>query len=158
MLPKIETMSRVVVVFCIAAITSFTGIAQADESGWSGENCGKHQRHSFKNFGKKLGLTDTQKAQAKAIFQGNKEIVKPIIVTLRAEKKNLHSLMHADIIDEAAIRAETVKISEIQANLNVNRAKVMAQFRSILTPDQLATMKTMRDKRHKMDGAISPQS
>ena len=157
MLKKRKNLAKTVVVFCIAALTACAGIAQADDGGWSGEQCGNHQHHNFKKLAKKLGLTDAQKAQAKAIFQGNRDVVKPIITSLRAERKNLQALIHADTIDEAAIRAETAKIAGIQADLNVNRAKVGAQFRAILTPAQLATLKTMRQKRgHKADATIPP--
>ena len=151
MLGKQKNMARIVVIVCIAAITALAGIAQADDGGWGGEQCGKHQRHGFKKIEKKLGLTDAQKAQAKAIFQGNKDVVKPIITSLHTEKKNLQALMHADTIDEAAIRAETAKIAGIQADLNVNRAKVGAQFRAILTPAQLTILKTLHKKCHKKD-------
>jgi Spy/CpxP family protein refolding chaperone len=65
--------------------------------------------------------------------------------------------MQADTIDEAAIRAETVKLAAIQADMNVNRAKVGAKFRAILTPSQLATLKDMEQKRHKAKEAdIAP--
>jgi Spy/CpxP family protein refolding chaperone len=127
----------------IAAITAFAGIAQADPGGCGCEKGGKHQRHDFKKMADKLGLTDAQKAQSRAIFDGNKDVVKPIFTSLRAEQQNLQSLVHADTIDEAAIRAETAKIAGIEADLNVNRAKVEAQFRAILTPAQLATLKTL---------------
>lgn len=153
MLEKRKIMARTVVMFCIAALTAFASIAQANDGEWGGEHCGKHQRHNFKRFEKKLGLTDAQKAQAKAIFHGNKDVVKPILTSLRAEQKNLQTLMHADTIDEAAIRAETAKIAGIQADLNVNRAKVGAQFRTILTPAQLANLKTLHQKSHKKDDA-----
>lgn len=147
-----KNMARIAVMFCIAAITAFAGMAQADDGGWDGGHCAKHvkqhMRHNFKRIAKKLGLTDAQKAQAKAIFLANKDVVKPIIVSLRAERQNLRALIHADTIDEAAIRAETAKIAGIQADLNVNRAKVGVQFRAILTPDQLTILKTMHQKGH----------
>jgi periplasmic protein CpxP/Spy len=144
---KRSSMTRIAVIFCITALTAFAGIANAHFEGGGGEEYGKHQRHDFRKIAKKLKLTDAQKSQAKTIFQGNREVVKPIYTSLRDEKKNLHTLMHADTIDEAAIRAETAKIAAIQADLNVNRAKVGAQFRAILTPSQLATLKTMHEKR-----------
>ena len=150
-----KSMARIAVIFCIAALTAFASIAQADDGGYGGEHCGKQQRHDFKKFEKKLGLTDAQKTQAKAIFQGNKDVVKPIIATLQTERKNLQSLIHADAIDEAAIRAETAKIAGIQADLNVNRAKVGAQFRAILTPSQLTILKTLHQKNHKKDNATT---
>ncbi len=147
-----KSMARIAVMFCIAAITAFAGMAQADDGGWGGGHCGKQMkqrmRHNFRRIAKKLGLTDAQKAQAKAIFQANKNVVKPIIASLRAERQNLRALIHADTIGEAAIRAETAKIAGIQAELNVNRAKIGAQFRAILTPDQLAILKAMHQKGH----------
>jgi len=138
-------MAGIAVIFCITALTAFAGIANAHVEG--GEHGGRHDRHDFRKIAKKLKLTDAQKAQAKTIFEENREAVKPIYTSLRDERKNLHNLMHADTVDEAAIRAETAKIAAIQADLNVNRAKVGVRFRAILTPSQLATLKTMREKR-----------
>jgi len=158
-------MAKIVVFFCIAALTAFAGIAQAHERDGAcgcehgGENYhhdfGKMHHHGFIKMEKKLGLTDAQKAQAKAIFQGNRDAVKPIITNLRAEENNLRALMHADTIDEAAIRAETLKIAGIQANLNINRAKVGAQFRAILTPAQRETLKTLHKKCPVKDNAAA---
>ena len=138
-----RSMAKIGVLVGLAALLACAGIAQADPGGWGGEPCGKHQRHHGKEMAQKLGLTDAQKAQAKAIFQGNREVVKPIITSLRTEQKSLQALIHADPVDEAGIRAETAKIAGIQADLNVNRAKVGAQFRTILTPAQLAILKTL---------------
>jgi Spy/CpxP family protein refolding chaperone len=144
-----RNMAKVVAVFCIAALTAVAGIAQAHEGGWQGEHGGKQQQHDFRKLGNKLGLTAEQQSQAKAIFQSNREVIKPVLTTLHAEQKNLRALIHADTIDEAAIRAETAKLALIQADLNVNRAKVGAQFRAILTPPQLAILKTLPQNGHK---------
>jgi len=148
MVAKRSQMAKIAGLFCIAALTAFAGIAQAHDGEPGGGQCGMHHRHDFKKMEGKLGLTDAQKAQAKAIFQGNRDAVKPVIANLHAERKNLHTLMHADPLDEAAIRAETMKIAGIQADLNVARAKTGAQFRAILTPSQLAMLKTMHQKNH----------
>jgi protein CpxP len=158
MLKSRKNMGKIVVMVCIAALTAFASIAQADCGGCGGEHGGKHQQHNFKKIAKKLGLTDAQKAQAKTIFQGNKDVVKPIITNLRAERKNLQALIHADTIDEAAIRAETAKVAGIQADLNVNRAKMGAQFRAILTPAQLGILKTLHQKKchNKDDSTTTP--
>ena len=141
-----KTMAIIGVMVGIGVLMGCAGIAQADLGGWGAEPCGKHQRHHSKEMAQKLGLTDVQKAQAKAIFQGNKDVVKPMVTNLRAEQKNLRALIHADYVDEAAIRAETAKIASIQADLNVNRAKVEAQFRSVLTPAQVAILKALPQK------------
>ena len=141
MLNNRRNMARAFVVFCIAALTAVASIAQAGEGGCGGE--GKHHRHFI---GKKLGLTDAQKAQAKTIFTDNRATVKPLRESLRAEHKALQALIHADTVNEAAIRAESAKIAGIEADLNVNRANVGVKFRAILTPDQLATLKTLKTK------------
>jgi periplasmic protein CpxP/Spy len=155
MVKKSKNLAKITVFFCIAALTAFAGIAQANDGGWRGEHDGRHEHHNFRKIEKKLGLTDAQKAQAKAIFQGNRDVVKPIITNLRAEHKNLRALMHADTIDEAAIRTETLKIAGIQADLNVNRAKVGAQFRAILTPAQRETLKSLHKKCPVKDSAAA---
>jgi Spy/CpxP family protein refolding chaperone len=82
-------------------------------------------------------------------------VVKPIATSLRSEQINLRALIHADTIDVPAIRAETAKISAIQADLNVHRANVVAKFRAILTPTQLAILKTMHKKGHHKDDIIT---
>jgi Spy/CpxP family protein refolding chaperone len=148
MIANRKSMAGIAVAFCITALTAFAGIAQADGRGCGGEQAGKHRQHDFRKIADKLGLSDTQKAQAKKIFQDNRDAVKPIFSTLRTEQENLHKLIHADVVDEAAIRTETAKIAAIQAELNVDRAKVGAQFRVILTPAQLATLKGLQHKRH----------
>ncbi|WP_223921654.1 Spy/CpxP family protein refolding chaperone [Geobacter sp. AOG2] len=153
-------MAKIVVLLCIGAITAFAGMAQADDGGWDSGHCGNHMKqrmhHNFKRIAKKLGLTEAQKAQAKAIFQANRDAMKPIFASLRTERKNLQALIHADTIDEAAIRAETAKVAGIQADLNVGKAKAGAQFRAILTPAQLETLKTMHDKRRMKDAPAAP--
>ena len=140
-------MSKVVVVLCLAALTAFAGVAQAEDQGCGcdmrGEQGWKHH-HGFMKFAKKLGLTDVQKEQAKAIFAADKETVTSIEASLRAEHKILRDLLHADTVNEAAIRTEAAKIAGIRADLIIIRAKAMAKFRTILTPAQLEIIKTMR--------------
>lgn len=141
---KQRSMTKMVLIGCIVSLTAFASIAHAN----FGEPGGKRQHHNFQMMAKKLGLTDAQQAQAKSVFDANKQVVKPLITNMQTERKNLHTLMQADAIDEAAIRAETAKIALIEADLNVNRATIGAQFRAILTPAQLETLKTLRQKRH----------
>ena len=142
-------IKRMTVLVSIAALTAFAGIAQAGDGPFGGCQCGKGEHKHFGKFiGKKLGLTDAQKAQAKTIFQNN-TTGKRLIANLHAERKNLGALIHADTIDEAAIRAESAKVGSIQTDLSVNRAKLGAQFRAILTPDQLAKLKALKQKHRK---------
>jgi len=171
MIKKNRNMAKFVALFSIAAVTSFAGIAQANEHGKHGRHggdCGceqsgekyhhdfdKMHHHGFMKMEKQLGLTDAQKTQAKAIFQANKDAMKPLIENLRAERKNLHALMFADKVDEAAIRAQTAKIAGIQADLHIGRAKTGAQFRAILTPAQVEKLKAFHKKCEAKGGATA---
>ena len=151
-------MVKNVVVICIVVLTAFVSIARAVEGEFNVEQSDKSQRHNFNKIANKLDLTDAQKAKAKAIFQANKEVVKPIVAKLRIEQIALRNLIHADTIDIPAIRAETTKISAIQTDLNINRAKVVAEFRAILTPAQQNTLKKLIKKRQqKADAGANPE-
>lgn len=139
-------MVKIAVISCVTGLMLFDGIAKADNVGPAGEY-GCLQHDYWVTLEKELGLSDAQKARVRAIFEGNRDIVKPIIANLRAEKRYLHGLMRANTVDEAAIRAETFSVAGIQADLNVNRAKVMLKFRAILSSAQLEILKTLLQKR-----------
>ncbi len=149
-------LTRVLVMFGVVALTPFANFALADEGGGGGEQCCKqhewgaeHYEHHFKKLVEKLGLTDAQQVQAKALFEANKPIVKPLKESLHAEKKYLHELMQSDKFDEAAIRAQSAKLAAIYADLVVNKAKVCSQFRAILKPAQVATLKALHEEHKK---------
>ena len=142
--------------FSVVALNPFANIALANEGEGGEHHCCKHHEwgaehyeHHFKKLVEKLGLTADQQAKAKAIFEENKLIIKPWKEALHAEKKNLHALMHADKFDEAAIRAQAAKLAPIYTDLAVNKAKVCAQFRAILTPAQAATLKALHEEHKK---------
>lgn len=139
-------MAKIAIISCVAGLMLLDGIAMADNVGSAGEY-GCVQDDYWVTLEKELGLSDAQTARARAIFEGNRDIVKPIIANLRAEKRYLHGLMRANTVDEASIRAETFSVAGIQADLNVNRAKVMSKFRTILTSAQLEILNTLLQKR-----------
>lgn len=153
----VKRISRIAVVFSMLAMTGFAMSAQAHDGEWNGKQRGKQHHFFLKKLAEELNLTDAQKTQAKALFSANRDAIKPIITSLKTERKTLHTLMHADTIDESAIRAETSKIAGIQADLNINRAKIGAQFRTILTPDQLAKLKTIEQKRQQRNAEPAQQ-
>ena len=158
-----KSITGLVVVISMAVMIALAGVALAGGGegcfgpGGPGENGGPGGHPNFKMMAKKLGLTDAQKTKAKAIFQGNKDVMKPLFDSLRTERETLQTLLHADTVDEAAIRSETAKIAAIGADLNVNRAKMGVQFRAILTPEQLTTLKTIQNKKPHRVGKHTPE-
>jgi periplasmic protein CpxP/Spy len=150
-----RTLVMSAVMLGIGALLPFSGVVLAGEGSHGGEYGYKHEwgaEHFEKHFNKlveKLGLTGAQQAKAKAIFEANKPLVKELKEKLYAEKKTLHEVMHADKYDEAAIRAQSAKVAAVYADLNVNKAKVCADFRAILTPAQATTLKALYEEHMK---------
>lgn len=144
----------------IAAVTAFScNLALADSGATAtpqtqGEHhreCqkGKHHRghRMFARLAKKLGLTDQQKTQAKALYQKNREQAKPLVANMMVERHKLRDLIHSGSADETAIRAQFAKVSAIQADLTVQRAQAAKQFLAILTPDQQTKLKAIQARR-----------
>ena len=158
-----KSITGIVVVISMAVMIALAGVALAGGvegcfgPGGPGENGGPGGHPNLKMMAKKLGLTDAQKTKAKAIFQGNKDVMKPLFDSLLTERETLQTLLHADTVDEAAIRSETAKIAVIGADLNVNRAKMGVQFRAILTPEQLTTLKTIQNNKPHRGGKHTPE-
>ena len=158
---NLKSITGIVVALSMTVMIAFAGIALAG----GGEGCGgpggpgggPGGHPHFKMIAKKLGLTDAQKTNAKSIFQGNKDVMKPVFDSLRTERDALQTLLHADTVDEVAIRSQTAKIAGIEADLNVNRAKMGAQFRAILTPEQLTTLKAIQKEKPHMGGKHIPE-
>ena len=154
-----NSITGIVVVISMAVMIALAGVALAGGGegsfgpGGFSEFGGPGGQPNFKLIAKKLGLTDAQKTKVKAIFQDNKDVMKPLFDSLRTERGTLQTLLHADTVDEAAIRSQTAKIAAIGADLNVNRAKMGVQFRAILIPEQLTTLKTIQNE--KPHGAVS---
>jgi periplasmic protein CpxP/Spy len=123
--------------------------AQAQGEHRHGCQGGKHRggHHVFAKIARKLGLSDQQKTQARAIFKENRAQAKPTLVSLRAERHQLHNLIQSGTADEGAIRAESAKVSALQADLAVQRAKGAKQLLALLTPDQQAKWQALRAER-----------
>lgn len=108
-----------------------------------------HMHRHFKMLAKELGLSQQQKDGIKAIFKNSHDQFKPLMEQMKTERHNLHALMTADTMDEAAIRAQSAKVSAIEANMAVQRAKVAQQVRKLLTPDQAKKFKELQAKHEK---------
>ena len=78
------------------------------------------------------------------MFTANRAQAKPLFTGLMTERRQLRTLIQSGTADEAAIRAESAKVSSLEADLAVQRAKGAKQFMALLTPDQQAKLKALR--------------
>ncbi|MCL5022713.1 MAG: Spy/CpxP family protein refolding chaperone [Nitrospirae bacterium] len=87
-----------------------------------------------------LGLTDQQKEQLKDISAKYKPTLRPVIRQYRAESRQLRKLIHATVLDDGAIRAQAATVASFGADLAVQRAHLIQDVRSVLTPDQISKL------------------
>ena len=97
-----------------------------------------------------LKLTDEQKAQMKAIVEKYRPAMKPLFDQFKTERGEMMKLTHADVLDDAAIKAEATKLAALAPDLAVQRAHVLKELRAVLTPDQVQKL-TEGKKGWKMD-------
>jgi protein CpxP len=112
----------------------------------------KHSGSHMKRMAKDLGLDAQQKTQVKDILKSSHEQARPLMDKLVTERRAMRSLIHAESVDEAAIRAQSARVAAIEADLAVNRAQVAQKIRKVLTPEQVLKFKAIQEKRdHRMD-------
>jgi periplasmic protein CpxP/Spy len=103
----------------------------------------------------RLGVTDAQKAQVKAILRKYQPTAGPLIQQVVTERRALRDLIRAETIDETTIRAQAAKVASLQADLAVQRAHVAHDIRAVLTPQQLQKLKDMQTHRDaRIDGFL----
>lgn len=104
---------------------------------------GKH----FKKMAAELGLTADQSRAIEDIFKKNRPLAEPLVKQLASERRALRALIHAETVDEAAIRAQSAKVAAVEADLAVKRAHGAQEIRKLLTPEQIQKFKVIQDKR-----------
>ncbi len=97
-----------------------------------------------------LQLSDQQKVELKSVLKAHWPTLQPLVSEYVSERRALRSLTSAEQVDEAAIRAQVGRIAAVESNLSVERAYVMRDCRAILTPDQIARLRKMQEKRQAM--------
>jgi protein CpxP len=95
----------------------------------------------------KLDLSQKQREQAEAVFAEQKEAVREIHERLGAARGEMFEKVHADTLDERAVREVAARIAADEAELALSRARGWQKLRGILTPDQQAMARELFEKR-----------
>jgi Spy/CpxP family protein refolding chaperone len=104
----------------------------------------------------RLGLSDTQKDQAKAIMQAHAEEFKAIGERARAAHIALDQAVMADPVDDAAIRQKSSEAAAVDADMAVASAHARAEVFQILTPEQREQLKKFAAAREERGGPGGP--
>jgi len=104
-------------------------------------------------FAGKLGLTDQQKEQLKALRTTEREKTKAVRETLRAKRIELRTELEKPETDAAAFSKIASEIKALEAQLFDLRTEEMLQVKQIFTPEQREKMKQLREEHEKKKDA-----
>jgi Spy/CpxP family protein refolding chaperone len=94
-----------------------------------------------------LNLTDDQQAQLRKIREARQSEFKAAGEKLRAARDGMRALIDADTINESAIRAKSAEVAAAEAEVAILNAKVRQESLQILTSEQQAKLKELRESR-----------
>lgn len=100
----------------------------------------------------RLGLSDEQRDRIRAIHEGYRDAAEPLMETLKSARQELGEQIHADLFDETAIRASAGRVAAAEADLAVLRARIASDVHQVLTPEQLAEARELRERMHDFAG------
>lgn len=128
------------------ALLTISVAAYAGEFGprFRGEGKGGH---GMMGMWKQLELTETQKSSLKEIIRKYRSETGETRMALPEAMAELSRAIHAEALDEDAVRDAHRKISEIKEEMVVVRAKVFAEFKPQLTTEQLERIDDMIARR-----------
>ncbi len=86
----------------------------------------------------RLGLTDVQREQVRAVMQSHDAELKTLVDRAFAAHEALHAAIAADPIDEGTIRARSGDVAAVEADMAVTRARIRSEVFQVLTPEQRA--------------------
>lgn len=138
-----RTIKTIVAMAAVAAAVSFSPLSASAAP--RGDCPYGHQRH-IQKMETDLGLSPQQKKDVEELFAQCRTGSEPLRKKLADERLALRNLIHADKVDEAAIRAQSAKIAAIESDLAVQRAQSSQRLRALLTPEQAQKLKSMRDR------------
>jgi Spy/CpxP family protein refolding chaperone len=84
----------------------------------------------------KLGLTDDQATQIKAVLKADKDTLTTQLTRLHDARTELRSAIQASDASEASVRAASAKVAAAEADLAVERLRLHGKIVPILTEEQ----------------------
>lgn len=92
----------------------------------------------------RLGLTDQQVADIRALLDTQRAATRADRQGLMAARRQLHGLLDQPTADAAAIQTAAAQVKELQAKLLDHRLQTLLAVRAKLTPEQWNQWRTLR--------------
>lgn len=148
-------MKKLILLLMVCILTTLT--AQAGDVQKCKENTFPKQKMTQEQrlqreaaFDQKLGLTDSQKQQAKAIRMKGHEKIKPLIEQSMAKRKEIRALEKSgdDNQNEKITQLKT-ELKTLNKQIQKVRRENMKEFESILTAEQKKILQEMKQEGRK---------
>lgn len=122
-----------------------TGLAEesADESR---DDSGYSMQKQGEGLGAKLGLSDEKRAELKEQIQQMRQQMIELKSERDATQKEIEQLLEADSIDESAVWKAVDKMTQVTGDILKARVKTRIEISKLLTPEQKARMKELRQQ------------
>lgn len=92
----------------------------------------------------RLGLTDQQAADIRALLDAHRAAARADGQNLMAARRQLQNLLDQPTADASAIRAAAAQVTELQAKVLDHRLQTQLAVRAKLTPEQWKQWRTLR--------------
>ncbi len=139
---KIGAVLIAIVLVAIGTVFVFAQKADGDH-GRFGHG---HHHGGFGHFAEKLNLTDAQKTQFKQIRDTSKTTVQPLVANLKSIHQQLEAATANGKFDEAQVQNLAAQQANIMAQLTVEKERVKSQMYAVLTPEQQAQAKALKEQ------------
>lgn len=96
-------------------------------------------------LGDRLDLDNAQRERIAAIVEEHREVLREEVETLLAARRDLFATIHGESFDETAIRQAAAEVAAAQADLAVERGRLVEEIRGELTAEQLERVEHMLD-------------
>jgi len=93
-----------------------------------------------------LNLSDAQRSQIKSVVQSHRDEMKAIGERLRTAHQALQEAIEQAPVNESLVRQRAADVAAVQADAAVLRSRVHAQVFQVLTPEQQAKAKELRQQ------------
>lgn len=94
-----------------------------------------------------MGVDGSVLKQIKAITLANRKAQIPLKSAVELAKIELHELLDADEVSEAAVMTAIDKVSSAKTKVRKNQVRTMLKIRALLTPEQRKAVKQTRNQR-----------
>ncbi|MCP4986824.1 MAG: Spy/CpxP family protein refolding chaperone [Colwellia sp.] len=149
-----NVIKNIAITISICSALALSATSLADNNGLDSRSIYKeaesHQAKGERRLAKlarKLGLSDSQKVEFKAVKEEEKAKMQSLKPAMDAFREQVKTLMLADSFDEPAFIELQANNQDVFAQMALIKAKSKFAMKSVLTEEQLTKLRSMKHKR-----------